>query len=279
MSGETKRVFKKRTFGGFDKDDVLNYIESAAQKCKEETESLKKEIEERDKEIETLKSENAGLSERITALELDNGQKNQEIAGIKNELSKANDTIKELRGEVSGYDRMKADIAGIELSARKRAKEIERESQKTLDKIRDEAEKLINETKDRFAYFVDNIGEQVNQAESTLDAAKTGYKTLLSGLSGLKDKLKGLEKSSMEDIAPMRDLKEDITENNPGPEAETQETGAQITEPVEAETERETVKTGPVKENGEAPVKYIEDAPQEAKHLSLKELMERLKGR
>ena len=88
---------------------------------------------------------------------------------------------------------MKSDIAGIELAARKRAKDIERESLSALDKMKAEADLLLQATKDRFSGFVESIGEQVTQAETTLDSAKSGYKSLLTGLSGLKEKLYDLK--------------------------------------------------------------------------------------
>ncbi|GEM_PF-674249 len=260
MGDETKKVFKTRAFGGFDKNDVLNYIEAAARKSKEDVDGLKKEIEEKGKEKEELAAQNARLQEQAASFEQDIAQKEESIASLKEELQKANDTISELRREIAQYDKMKADIAGIELAARRRAKEIERESLKTLEKMRLEADELLKTAKARVSGFVESLGDQVSQAETTLESAKNGYKSLLAGLAGLKEKLYGLEPEEEQDLKTQSDME---------PEAPLPESADEA--PGETPDEE--------KNTDELFRSYIEEVSGGAKHLSLKELMDRLRSK
>jgi len=250
MGGETKKVFRTRTFGGFDKDDVLNYIEAAAAKTREEADALKKEVEAKEKEKAELTANNTSLSEKVETLTLENGQKDEEIAGLRNELENAKAIIAEYHSKVEQFDRMKSDISGIELAARKRAKEIEAESQITLERIKVEAEQIFQATKDRFSRFADNIGEQVAHAETTLDAAKSGYKALLSGIAELKGNLYGMKASDTQRKAEISEEQEFPYKADLSEEASEQE-------------------TSPDAEDGAADIR----------HLSLKDLMDRLKGK
>ena len=259
MDSENKKIFRTRMFGGFHKTDVSDYIESAANKSNEEIDDLKKEIEANNKEKQALSDQNAQLLEQIAAFERDKVQKDEEVINLKDQLQKENQTVSELREQIAQYDKMKADIAGIELAARKRARDIEQESLSALDKMKAEANLLLQATKERVSGFVASISEQVAQAETTLDSAKSGYKSLLMGLSGLKEKL--------------YDLK---AEDEPEPLAD-------IVVETESETEdsHDLHESYPEKEPDADELfhSYIDETTNEQKHLSLKDMMDRLRNK
>ena len=65
-AGETQ--FRTAAFGGFQKQDVLNYIETAAREHAEKLSELQREVEQLRRDKEALEAERSGWEERLSAL-------------------------------------------------------------------------------------------------------------------------------------------------------------------------------------------------------------------
>ncbi len=138
---ENKR-FRNSVFGGFNRDDVLHYIEEASRTCRERSDADQKEIAALDEEkrallqeIETLRSENealrrqteeqsgdevgqASLSEQLEAL-------TAERDALARQLAEANEKLAELEPASRSYQALQGRLSGIELDAHTRAAAIE----------------------------------------------------------------------------------------------------------------------------------------------------------
>ena len=128
-------TFKSVTFGGFDKQDVIRYIEKSAQEAAElqqklqgENDALRKEIEDlREKvhELESrLESETAFREKAQADLEEERSAR-KELEGSREEAQRLAVELERLRPEAEAYAQFRDRLGDIECDAHKRAAELE----------------------------------------------------------------------------------------------------------------------------------------------------------
>ena len=128
-------TFKSVTFGGFDKQDVIRYIEKSAQEAAElqqklqgENDALRKEIEalrEKVHELESrLESETAFREKAQADLEEERSAR-KELEGSREEAQRLAVELERLRPEAEAYAQFRDRLGDIECDAHKRAAELE----------------------------------------------------------------------------------------------------------------------------------------------------------
>jgi chromosome segregation ATPase len=139
---ENTAAFKSVTFGGFNKQDVISYIEKVSSEHTAALEGVRRENE-------TLKQETASLSEKLALLTQQLQEQTdanaaaqealekaeQELSGlreIKPEYERLKSESEALRADAQAYQGFKARIGGIECEARHRAAELEAETNARL---------------------------------------------------------------------------------------------------------------------------------------------------
>lgn len=199
--------FRTAMVGGFQRDDVLKYIEEMAQSHAKEIDTLKEQLKQaeadrdaRGKEARSAETENKRLrgqleeqtaalvqacaerDEKKQALEQAESQtviQNDECSDLQqqrdalqvqvDELRRQNDSLSE---KVREYDEARDSLAEIELCARKRARKLEQDTTEQADGIRAAAEQAaaeIHAAADRYAEETRTAAEQY--AEETRTAA------------------------------------------------------------------------------------------------------------
>ena len=131
-----ENTFKSSVFGGFNRDDVIRYIEKTALDSKQQIESL-------EQESDGLCRENADLRAKLAEAERERDQlaetsaaASDAQAALKKGLTAAQETITELRAKLEDTTR-KADYAQKEHERLREAQkaEHEREMQKVLSEL------------------------------------------------------------------------------------------------------------------------------------------------
>lgn len=187
---EANKGFRSAVFGGFRREDVLHYIEETDAKYHEETERLQRQLTEtqsataelRDQN-ETLTAKNAELLERLGEMTLDADRVREKLDQIEQgftlqsaeieaqsaraeALAAENDHLaeenKKLQEKCGEYDMTKEKIAEMELSAYRRAKQMEQDAKLELQKLRRQSMEMIE------------------QVKRQLDATKENYRTVLA---------------------------------------------------------------------------------------------------
>lgn len=116
------RLFRKSSFGGFNKQDVAAYLQSMAREHREETEALrgaadklraecntyKSQLDERQRAQEEFAMRNMSLSEALAA-------KEQEAGALRREAAEAGAELERLRSEIMRYEN---EINGLKDEAR-----------------------------------------------------------------------------------------------------------------------------------------------------------------
>lgn len=144
--------FRTATFGGFQKQDVMNYLERSAKEHAEKLAALQKELaqEKLDRDGETQRA--ASLAERVSALEEENRRLASQLADKADQLRRTeeeredlqalNDQLQDQLDKVlpaaTAYEAVKDRTASIELEAHGRAQAIEREGRERAQKHQDQ---------------------------------------------------------------------------------------------------------------------------------------------
>lgn len=188
--GEQNQGFRSAIFGGFNREDVLHYIEQTDTKYYTETAELRRQLTEAQAAMEELRAQNekltaknAELLERLGEMTLDTDKIRAQLDQIESgfslqateieaqnaraaQLAAENDRLTSENAKLSAkcgeYDATKEKIAEMELSAYRRAKQIEEDAKIELQKLR---RKSL---------------ETIEQVRRQLDTTKENYRTVLA---------------------------------------------------------------------------------------------------
>lgn len=151
---ERNGSFRTAGFGGFHRQDVLDYIKATAEEHRQQVEELKQSLQ---KAEATLAAKEEALSELQTRLE--------EAESARAELEQQ---LGDSRNQAEGYERLKSDYAEIELSARQRAAVI-------LDQASDRAGQLEADAENQAEDILSKARQQAEQTrmEAEDDAQQT----------------------------------------------------------------------------------------------------------
>jgi chromosome segregation ATPase len=144
--GEGSNQFRGSTFGGFNRQDVLNYLaeietehdkimaglRAELEDVKRGSSEDKKQIKELEDQLKSEEGSKASLQEEMKKLEAEHSKKMDALKQTEEELSRMKATVAELEPKALAYGRIKDRAAAIELDAHERA-------QHTLDQAKQEA--------------------------------------------------------------------------------------------------------------------------------------------
>lgn len=138
-------VFKSVTFGGFDKQDVVNYIEKTARDTAEAQEKLQKENEGLREEVRSLEGQAAELRTQLAEAQAESARLQEELdretarrerlEAAEKEAARLSAEIEVLRGDAEAYARFRGQIGAIECEARQRAADLEDEASSRLRRL------------------------------------------------------------------------------------------------------------------------------------------------
>lgn len=118
---------KSVAFGGFDKKDVIRYIEQGAeaqQALQAENDRLREQLEARTQEAATLRQELEQLTARHGELQEALGREQSLRMGLE-QLIPLQEEVERLRPDAEAYAQFRERIGAIECEARQRANELE----------------------------------------------------------------------------------------------------------------------------------------------------------
>ena len=188
--------FKTALFGGFDREDVVNYIQQ-----------ISRESQQR---ISALEVENQDLQERSRAMEaelntlrravLENSTAADTCRQLQDQLSRLQDQAQKLREETEGlraqaaeYQSLKDHIADIEISAHRRTEEFRAKAIEQLRLLARQQEDWCARSRARYAELNRQFCQKLALAQQTLAEPD------LSGFQELEEGLRQLEESFSQD--------------------------------------------------------------------------------
>ena len=148
--------FKTRLFGGFDREDVVTYIEKTAAENQTQLETLRAEVETLRKQRDEAASENEAL-----------------------------------RGPALEYQSLKEHIAEIEISAHRRTEEFRAKAMERLAQCIAQQRAWCGQRRSTYAHTNAALLDQLRQAEQAVENADfAAFDGMIAELQRMEDELK-----------------------------------------------------------------------------------------
>ncbi|MBE6819692.1 MAG: keratin [Ruminococcaceae bacterium] len=192
------KILKKSAFGGFKKEDVLDYIEKLQQEIvslkrdasdcaayKREVEALKSSAADKDKTAETLKAENE-------ALKVENASCIEKNASLALKIEQLNAILEKSKEEASEY-KAKYDELCEEHSKVTDVSKLVSEAKESVSKITLDAKRSVDSVRIDVSAAADRLKTVCVNFESSLSSLKSGTDALLETLSSASDKLDSVD--------------------------------------------------------------------------------------
>ncbi len=202
--------FRTAAIGGFQKQDVMAYLERSAKEHAQRLAQLQKQLEEARTARTAGDEQRLAETQRVSELEEENRKLTDDLAERETVLAKALAELEELRAKAAeletqvakltpaatAYEAVKERAANIELDAHSRAQAIERESREKVKKSEEQVrqwlartktayEKLRGEMTDSLAQAVRGL-EQTTQTLEGLDKELEAIESEIADADGVK---------------------------------------------------------------------------------------------
>ena len=183
--------FKSVAFGGFDKQDVVRYIEQASEKSAEaqrqlegENEDLRQQSAELTRQVEALQAQLAELTAQRDRLQAELAAEHsakQELEALRTmeaEAARFKAEAEALRPDAKAYAQFRERLGAIECEARKRADDLEMDSaqqlRRTVDLFREQYQSLMHTFEKSSSHVLEELRkleESLIQLPQTMDQA------------------------------------------------------------------------------------------------------------
>ena len=212
----TELQFRTAAIGGFQKQDVLSYIESSNQIHLERLESIQRERDQLTQEMEELRRQAADAQGHTAHLEEENTRLSAELTAARQELEamrKDFDQQKQAmeamkirleRAEpaAQAYEQVKDRTAGIELEAHCRAQEVQRLSEEKVLKTRTEVEQWLHKVKAGYDLLRAAMDTSINRTGQELDKAYDILTQLSGNFAAQSEHLDKLTRNCVDELTP-----------------------------------------------------------------------------
>ena len=208
-------TFKSSLCGGFDREDVIQYITRTSAESTARIESLEADVErlctqerELTAQLSALRGEKDALRADLLAASEERDSLRTSLDGANTELTELRAALEALRAENTAlraekdslhaeveelrplaeqYAAVKAHIAGIELDAHRRAEDYERGVRERLTAVIDECRAQCDTVLSTLGDTCANVTGELRRAEVSISARPAAFNTLRGGLEKLEE--------------------------------------------------------------------------------------------
>ncbi len=215
--------FRSAAIGGFNKQDVLDFLEAQAkqtaqaqqelqgrlEESERQGESLRRELDEANRQLEAVRRalEEAGQAREELAGQLERANEaasgsRQEASRLAGELEQARRERDEMRAQrdavwpdAQAYIELKERTAGVELEAHRRAQAIQAKAEEDAQKARRQVEQWLKRMGREYDALCTQVETTVSHAASELEKAGAGLERLNELMSGQGTALEGVRRA------------------------------------------------------------------------------------
>lgn len=220
---DTELQFRTATFGGFQKQDVLSYIESSNQAHAEKMEQLQRQRDELAREREQLSGQAAQAKAQAEQLAREKEQlasqldkANQEIdrlhhslEGQKTQLEQVVAQLADVQArldraepDATAYQQVKDRTAGIELEAHCRAQEVQKAAEERVQRIHTDVEQWLHKVKAGYDLLRADMDSAIARTGQELDKVHQILDQLSTNFNGQEEHLLKLSQDCASEFAP-----------------------------------------------------------------------------
>lgn len=192
--------FKTCMFGGFDREDVVSYIEKTAKETQEKLDALetanaklKADNEQIEQALRTLHAQTKQMKQeeqdqKSLQQRLDEAQVRAAELAVRCEALEAEN--ESLRASANECAHLKEHIADIEINAHRRTEEFRAEAIEKLRAIIAQQRTWCQKQRGEYAFMSETILQDIRRAEDVLENADySGFDQMMEGLQQLEDTL------------------------------------------------------------------------------------------
>ena len=224
----TDHQFRNAMFGGFNRQDVLDYLTSSAEKTNEELNTQRERCEGLEKEMDGLRKDNGALNaqleetrrerdefkhqaEQLTieiarvstadqskASELES--KKAELAAVQAELAELRALVNKIAPDAEAYAAIKDRTAGMELEAHRRAQSVEARAKIMAGDLQRQMEQWMTKVEQQYAGLKTEVESSVERANQQILAASGSLSRVTELLEEQQNALKGVAASYAEAV-------------------------------------------------------------------------------
>lgn len=186
--------FKTCMFGGFDRQDVVAFIERTAEEHRAAVETLQAENEVLRREKNEAAAENEGLrciTEQDARLREDNERLERQVRELRQQVESLRVENEALRGPAAEYQSLKEHVADIEISAHRRTEEFRARAMEHLGQCITQQRLWCSQRRSTYLAMNAALSEQLRAAQEAVDDADFGaFDEMICELQRLEEELK-----------------------------------------------------------------------------------------
>lgn len=190
--------FRNAAFGGFNRQDVIDYLEKTAKAHAEEIARLDAAEQERDElrsqlaaAREELAQATAGCQTAITASQ----DQAERLAVLEQENAQLRQRLAQTEQDAAAYAIIKERTAGIELDAHRRAQAIVDQARAEGQQQRRSVEQWLERLRDEYGEVCSQVSATMANATLELDRVRVGLERVTQSVESKKDALNGLTRT------------------------------------------------------------------------------------
>lgn len=184
--------FKTCLFGGFDREDVVAFIEKSSRESRERIEALEQENQTLQQKNQSMEAElllmRGEFKERSERAEQAQTLQNQ-LAELTEKLRQTEEEVAVLRQQAADYQSLKEHIADIEISAHRRTEEFRAAAIAQLRQMIEEQNTWCEQAKGRYYELSEQFSQKLQAAQQMIASPD------LSGFEKMQWKLQELSSS------------------------------------------------------------------------------------
>lgn len=215
--------FRSAVVGGFNKQDVLKFLEEQARQAAQTQQEIQSRLDEAERQRETYRQERDSLTQELdearreldiahqagadaearlnqTLDDLSTSRKQaeqlaREVERLRQERDEARLELDEVRPDAQAYLELKERTAGVELDAHRRAHAIQEKAEREAQKARCQVEQWLQRMAREYDFLCSQVETTVSHAASELEKAGVRLDQLNELMSGHADALDGVRKA------------------------------------------------------------------------------------
>ena len=194
-------TFKGSLFGGFNREDVIDYITKTSAESTARIESLESDVDKLTAQENELRAQITSLREENDRLACASTAAAEECDTLRTALDSANAELTALRAEAEAlraendklrpmaeqYSTVKDHLAGIELDAHQRAEEYERSVRERLAALLGGCRAHCDEVLSSLSNTCIGVTGELRRAENSISSLPAAFNALREGLEKLEE--------------------------------------------------------------------------------------------
>lgn len=198
--------FRSAAFGGFHRQDVLDYIQTLTQESQDTIKALTSQLEESqteqariEQELQSLKTEHSQMEEKCKVLEEEltrcKAQAEQQgavLSEVETQARELRSRVAELEPGAASWQNIKSTAGDIEVSAHERAQITIQEAQSQAAEIHAEGVRWVLEIQARCDKLQRELGNSFRATENELNTIRRAYTRTEADMEGFQKALSEL---------------------------------------------------------------------------------------